>query len=496
MSQAKSEKDSFESTFYFFVGLMKVAGIVLKTCSLGFRRIPWKSPFLWILSFQAYYILYQLIKEFKHFELIENVYQNKILNWIMLRFASFGFGFNFFVVITFLIILITFLLGIKEFKKVKEMAKAFSELQIKSPDGKDLKVISIKELDEYRSVVTVFAGGISPSEFEKRKENMKTKLGLILQSAMCHDNDPRYIEIRFSAKDLPKSNEYKDFKDQLTKPYEVLIGESLWGLIKTQILNPPHFLLAGATGSGKSSSFRSILLSLLKTSDIVTKDKRGNGIKLELIDLKNGVELKPFHNLPCVTLSKSEFRARERLEDIKKEMSRRYEYLEQKGFNQIDPKRDNLPRIYVVIDEASVLYTVPRGIKEKKQAVQICRDLTNDISKLGRAAGIHLILGTQKVDKSAIDPQTRENIDLRLAFKANSVPGSNEIIGSKDAYLLPEHRGRAIWRNGNKLVEVQVPYLSEEELKEEIQQLMEEYKDYDQSSDLAGPKSENTDDEY
>lgn len=496
MNENKPEKDPSESILNFVKGFMKTTGLIFKICSLGANRIPKRSIVFWLFTVEVSYILFCLVKEFKHFELIESIYSNSILNKVMLKTASLGFGFNFILVALFLITASTFVLGLKDFKKAKDMAKAFSDLGIKSPDGKDLRVVNLQELDEFRSIVTVFAGGISPSEFQKKKENIKTKTGLILQSALCHDKDPRYIEIRFASKDLPQKNEYKDFKDQLTNPYEVIVGESLWGLVKTQILNPPHFLLAGATGSGKSSSFRALILSLLKTSDVVKKGKRGNGIKLELIDLKNGVELKPFANLPCSTLSKNEFRAKERLEQIKKEMNRRYDYLEKKGYNEIDPKRDNLPRIYVIIDEASVLYTVPKGLKEKKDAVHACRDLTNDISKLGRAAGIHLVLGTQKVDKSAVDPQTRENIDLRLAFKANSVPGSNEIIGSKDAYHLPEHRGRAIWRNGNKLIEVQVPYLSQAELAEELKEIEEEYKEYDGNVNLNGTVSKSEDDEY
>ena len=97
------------------------------------------------------------------------------------------------------------------------------------------------------------------------------------------------------------------------------------------------------------------------------------------------------------------------------------------------------------------------------------RELTDELAKLARAAGIHLIFATQKVTKETIDTKVQENIGGRMCFRMNSLPGSMTVLGNKKAFDLPDIKGRAIWTNGNNFYEVQAPFISEEDIKEEIE---------------------------
>jgi len=182
-----------------------------------------------------------------------------------------------------------------------------------------------------------------------------------------------------------------------------------------------------------------------------------------------GVEVKEFSELSNVEVAKNEIEAVNILSDLKDEMNRRFLYLEKTGHKYIEPKRDKMDLIVVGIDEASVLYGKEKGDSSKKKIMLKARELTDDLSKLARAAGIHLIFATQKVTKETIDTKVQENIGGRMCFKMNSIPGSVTVLGNQKAHNLPDIKGRAIWTTGNKFIEVQAPFISENDIKEEIE---------------------------
>jgi S-DNA-T family DNA segregation ATPase FtsK/SpoIIIE len=209
----------------------------------------------------------------------------------------------------------------------------------------------------------------------------------------------------------------------------------------------------------KSFFFKQLLVSLLKCSD---------HIQLYLIDLKRGVEMRPFASLNNVKVVKENSDAVLLLESIVKEMDRRFKFLEDNKVQEIDPKRDKLDRIFVGIDEASELFIVSKTSKEAKDNANRARELTDKIAKLGRAAGIHLILATQKVVKETIDTNVQTNINARVVFRVNTIASSMTVLGNKKAAELPQVKGRAIWSVGSQDVVVQVPKLALDEMNEEL----------------------------
>lgn len=131
--------------------------------------------------------------------------------------------------------------------------------------------------------------------------------------------------------------------------------------------------------------------------------------------------------------------------------------------------------IVVGVDEASVLYKKKSGDRHGNTATNLSRELTDEITKLGRAAGIHLIAATQKVTSKTIETDVQENIGGRICFRVGTLQGSNTVLGNKMAYELPAIKGRAIWNCGNDFIEVQTPFLSETTIKREIDNIQEEF---------------------
>jgi S-DNA-T family DNA segregation ATPase FtsK/SpoIIIE len=172
----------------------------------------------------------------------------------------------------------------------------------------------------------------------------------------------------------------------------------------------------------------------------------------------------------------------ELLRQLKKEMDDRFTLLEEKNHKSIDPARDNKERIIVGVDEASVLYTKPSRHDPDFELAVEARYLTDSLAKLSRAAGMHLILATQKLIAEVLPTTITDNISLKVCFKAESVNGSQLVLGSTDAYHMPKIKGRGIWRLGDKQQMFQAPYVTEKEVQEFSKQIAEQFKEQKRKS--------------
>ena len=274
------------------------------------------------------------------------------------------------------------------------------------------------------------------------------------------------MEIHLAEKELPTHVGYEQCLSALKEPYSFLVGESLGGVVAQSIRSLPHLLIAGTSGNGKSVFFNQTLISMMKTSP---------HIQLYLLDLKLGVEVKAYRNLPNAKIAKDASEAVHLLKSVVAEMKKRFTMLEKNGHKQIDPERDGKDLILVGVDEASVLYGKRRGERSGPDHTTTARELTDEIAKLGRAACIHLIVATQKVTNESIDTKIQENVGGRICFRVNTLQGSNTVLGNKKAYELPDIKGRAVWASGNDFTEVQTPFVSERLISDEIKALKEEF---------------------
>ena len=292
--------------------------------------------------------------------------------------------------------------------------------------------------------------------YNKKKSSLSSAFNSIIESIEA-GRSPQFVEILLTTKVLPSRVTLASTIGHLKKPYSIVIGESLKGVVTADISTLPHILIAGSTGGGKSVFFKQILLGLLHSSE---------HLQMYLLDLKGGVEMKEFADLPNVRVIKNELEAVQILTKVRDEMKRRFTILEKKGYKSIVSKRDHLDKIIVGIDEASELYTKVSAHNSKKKLILQARELTDELAKLARAAGIHLIFATQKINKDTMDPKVQENIGGRVCFRANTLENSMRAIGNKMAFELPDIKGRAIWATGNSFTEVQAPFISDEDCKE------------------------------
>ena len=266
-------------------------------------------------------------------------------------------------------------------------------------------------------------------------------------------------------RDLVESKEYKDFGAKLT----FAVGKDIAGrVIVTDLAKMPHVLIAGSTGSGKSVCINTIIMSILYKS-------RPDEVKMILIDPKV-VELSVYNSvphllLPVVTDPK---KAAASLQWGVKEMTDRYQKFAEegvrdlKGYNQKmeqliaqgDTTAKKLPQILIIVDELADLMMVAAGEVEEA----ICR-----LAQLARAAGIHLVIATQRPSVDVITGLIKANMPSRIAFAVSSGVDSRTILDSNGAEKLLGKGDMLFYPQGYpKPLRVQGAFISDGEVQEVV----------------------------
>lgn len=212
------------------------------------------------------------------------------------------------------------------------------------------------------------------------------------------------------------------------------------------MLNKPHLLIAGSTGSGKSV----LLNTLIYTSLLKSPSK----VELILIDPKR-VELIDYKPLPHTLLYASEpleiVYALKYAVDL---METRY-----KAMQLHREKKSNESDIYVIVDEFADLMTT-----QKKETFP----LLVRIAQLGRAANIHLILATQRPTSDIINGQIKVNIDNRVALRCPTSRDSQNIINTRGAETLPKY-GFGYYLTSDGLQLIEIPFTKTDEIQQRIE---------------------------
>ena len=234
----------------------------------------------------------------------------------------------------------------------------------------------------------------------------------------------------------------------------IALGKSISGIpIVEDLTSMPHLLIAGTTGSGKSVCINTIILSLLYKH---TPEK----CKFILIDPKM-LELSTYEGIPhllCPVITEAK-RAASVLGWVVKEMESRYRLMTREGVRNIDGYNSKhkfpMPYIVVIVDEMSDLMLVAG--KEIEGYIQ-------KLSQMARAAGIHIIMATQRPSVDVITGTIKANFPTRISFQVTSKIDSRTILGEQGAEQLLGKGDMLYMSSANKMVRIHAPYVSENEI--------------------------------
>lgn len=300
--------------------------------------------------------------------------------------------------------------------------------------------------------------GLDPKEVFKKEWLFKQQFGKNIHL----ENDNKVFTLSIFVQSLKQFNySYEALLPLLEgKKLPIVAGKNVNGeMIVYDMLKAPHLLIAGETDSGKSTEVRAILTTLIKYCDPST-------LRLYLGDMKRS-EFHLFRNIKHVEgVYTKAFELESALFDIKKDLEDRGDILDQYGLVHIDDynksKQANhkIPYKIVCIDEVALL--------QKERAIM---EIVEDISAIGRALGIFLILSMQRPDAKVLEGKLKNNLKVRMGFKHSNAINSRitDTPGAEKIKL--EDQGRMILKL-HDLEEVQAPYLSDKKAKE----LLEPYK--------------------
>lgn len=349
----------------------------------------------------------------------------------------------------------------KEQQMIKEeLISAATILQSKLLDfGVEGKIMQIHP----GPVITMFefepSPGIKISKVVSLSDDLGRAMGgLKVRVTLIPGKTPIGIEVPninravVSLKEIIDSDSFNKRKSLLS----LALGKDIYGTpVSEDLARMPHLLVAGTTGSGKSVSVNSMIMSILYKA-------RPTEVKMLMIDPKL-LELSIYEGIPHLIspVITSPKEATEALKKMVLEMDRRYRLIADSGARNIETFNANaedehkLPFIVIIIDElADLMFTSSKSVEDS-----IVR-----LAQMARAAGIHLILATQRPSVDVITGIIKANFPSRIAFQVSSKVDSRTILDTHGAEKLLGRGDMLLLNPGARIIRLHGAYVSEDEI--------------------------------
>lgn len=349
----------------------------------------------------------------------------------------------------------------------RRLTEVFQTSGLKNAIGKMPSFVFDKPIDEFTRKMRLTRANLPMSHFTSAKESLESALQVYIDE-LKENREGGTVDITYASQAIPTEVKLQDIK--VIGRNKFVIGETRARQITFDFDETPHLLVGGQSGGGKSTFLRQMITTLYLNN---------RTYRFYLIDLKGGLEFQIFEGLDRVTVVPQASTAIDYLARLESNLKQRMEVLKAAGckdiaayltlpdvdrqtFEATAKVKNRISRIITVIDEAAELFMA--GEKAQAANAQRAKAMAIKIAAQGRAVGIHLIVATQRPDVRAVDGQIKANLSGALAFQMPNYASSMTILDNTRAAHLPKVPGRAVWKTGLEMVELQTPFVTVDEV--------------------------------
>jgi hypothetical protein len=346
----------------------------------------------------------------------------------------------------------------------KDLGKVFINAGLKNNLGKVPRLLGDLPLDNFSRKLRISNACFPLDAFQKAKGHLESSLKIYIDD-IRESRAGGTVDITYSHEPMPSFLKFENISDY--SDFSFLIGTTRSRLVTSNFVATPHLLVGGESGGGKSTFLRQFITTIYLNNE---------ACEFVLIDLKGGLEFQLFSHLPRVRIADSIETTAVELEAANDNLDQRLKFLRENNFKDLEAltkfvhnnkssvKIKELQswqqRKIIVADEIAEVFLV--GHHAKASDIQKIRQILSRIARQGRAVGIHLVAATQRPDVQSLDPQVKANLSGKVAMRMSNNASSMTVLDNGRAADLPEIPGRAIWKAGIELVEVQTPFLSDD----------------------------------
>jgi len=342
-------------------------------------------------------------------------------------------------------------------KKKIQVFFEVSGIAIRKSDQLHYPKFKNKILDD-RSTTYVYELPVGmPSKIIRKVEDVVSE-GLNKPVRIQYDNYK--LNIRVFHQEIPKKWEWSTNLIQAGK-WLVPIGQSLEQLMYHDFDQTPHMTLGGLTRMGKTVFLKNVMTSLITA--------QADDTHLFIIDLKGGLEFGPYQNIKQVeSIAEKPMEAFQVLSIILKKMEEKMLFMKEHHYTNV-VETNIRERYFIIVDEGAELCPDKSMSRERQKLLGACQQMLSYIARIGGALGFRLIFCTQYPTGDTLPRQVKQNSDARLGFRLPTQTASQVVIDEAGLEAIESVPGRALFKT-DRLTEIQVPYISNEQLWEVLKQ--------------------------